>query len=607
MTKVLRKYTNSMKESINTLVWVWQTLIDPGSKKFAYRGILGLIMGGSLSMIVPWILGERIIPIIQAEKYMSQTVWFWFAIMGIAVIVSRSGMYFFERNRERQAGLNLGCIDDVISKKMFEKSLGQHVREKKYLGIANIEKGRARVQAVYEMIMFQALPVLNMILFSFLFLCIMNPLIGGIVSIIFVVYVSWSLYLNHHVSIVGKGLDEEFRAINRHRVERWEKSSRVIISGQAKTEVRLTKEKFKEIISRDLSFWLWFINQASFRGTLSRLSIVAIMIVGIWQFTRGDIAIGELLPIFMWSQNIIDNLWQIGHIEHQVNWNMPSIKSLRCAIELPPDIVDAPNAINLPKKPINISFDNISYGYAGETVIRDISFDINTGEKVALIGPSGAGKSTLVKLLLRAMNPDSGDIIVNGTNLKDIKRDSWCGALGYIPQKPVIFDGTIRENLLYGVPYQDRETPETAKLLKEVMENLQVNFSGRMDTGLDTFVGYDGLELSGGEQQRVAAAAAVMHQPRFMIIDEATSSLDSETEQSFQYGLEKILTGERSAIIIAHRLSTLKRCDKFIVLRPLQEVQEGENQIEAIANSFEELYCVSKTFQKLANAQGLMV
>jgi len=239
--------------------------------------------------------------------------------------------------------------------------------------------------------------------------------------------------------------------------------------------------------------------------------------------------------------------------------------------------------------------------------LRDINFTIAPGEKVALIGPSGAGKSSIMKLLLRFMDPSEGEIWINGHRLQDVQLTSWMGHVGYIPQEAQIFDGTIRYNLTFGLS-EERQRTITDEELWEVMRLLRIDFGARLDNGLNTVVGRDGMKLSGGERQRLMAGAAVIKRPIFMVIDEATSSLDSTTEKAVQEGLRKVLSGPAGALIVAHRLSTVRTiCNCFIVLRKPEDTPDGESQIEAVAGSFEELYRISPTFRQLADDQDIRI
>jgi ABC-type multidrug transport system fused ATPase/permease subunit len=328
----------------------------------------------------------------------------------------------------------------------------------------------------------------------------------------------------------------------------------------------------------------------------------------------------------MYATKVSESIWHIGHIEHQINWNMPAIRTAMLTLTVPPDITDKPNVIELKRKNgVRVEMRNVSYAYAREKrdlpglpadtnggskpappILRNVSFTIAPGEKAALIGPSGAGKTTIMRLLMRYMDPPSGAIFIDGHDLRDVRLSSWLNLIAYVPQQAQVFDGTIRDNLLYRFTDEPILVPDEE--LWAIMRKLKIDFGDRLTDGLDTRVGRHGIELSGGEQQRLMIGAAAMRKPIFMVVDEATASLDATTEKAVQKGLEDVLGDHMGALIITHRLSTVRRlCSKFFVLRDAEGLASGESQLEASAGSFEELYEISPTFRMLADDQGVVV
>lgn len=252
---------------------------------------------------------------------------------------------------------------------------------------------------------------------------------------------------------------------------------------------------------------------------------------------------------------------------------------------------------------MRIKLKNVGVTYGKTKVLRDVSFDIVPGDRVALMGATGSGKSTIAKLVGLLREPDYGQLLIDGHpsthwNYADVLRH-----VGHIVQEAQLISGSVRENGLLAVHQSDLKqvTDEDVWRVCDMLSpDLRKVFG--VD-GLDRNVGKQGLALSGGQKQRVCIARSLIKQPHFLIVDEATSALDAITQEAVQIGMESLLHPNASALIIAHRLSTLSRCNKFIVLRPVADCEPGENQVEAIAQTMEELYEISPTFRKLRDAE----
>lgn len=222
-----------------------------------------------------------------------------------------------------------------------------------------------------------------------------------------------------------------------------------------------------------------------------------------------------------------------------------------------------------------IEFRNVTFAYPSRpdvNVLRDISFTIKPGEKVALVGPSGAGKSTLTQLLFRFFDPTEGEIIMDEDPLKNYEIRRLRSALALVPQEVLLFGGTIEENIAYGKPSAVSEEIHAAAKLANALEFIQ-----GFPEGMNTLVGDRGVQLSGGQRQRIAIARAFLRDPSILVLDEATSNLDAESERLLQLGLHKLIEG-RTALVIAHRLSTVRRMDRILVLENGSITEEGSHE-----------------------------
>lgn len=255
---------------------------------------------------------------------------------------------------------------------------------------------------------------------------------------------------------------------------------------------------------------------------------------------------------------------------------------------------------------MDISFNSVSLEFDGSQVLRDISFDIPQGARVALIGESGSGKSSIAGLLMRKLDPSSGVVIVNSVPLQKYNLSSVLEHIGIILQRPEMVSGDVRENILLAMSkhsMKEIDDDDIWQVLDAISPTMRKRFNGK---GLDTLVGKQGMQLSGGEQQRICIARALIKKPEMLIVDEATASLDAKNQAMVQEGIDIALGAERvSALVIAHRFSTLKNCNKFVVIRKLDTCKKDEPQIEAICASLPELYEQSPTFRELANYEGV--
>jgi subfamily B ATP-binding cassette protein MsbA len=233
-----------------------------------------------------------------------------------------------------------------------------------------------------------------------------------------------------------------------------------------------------------------------------------------------------------------------------------------------------------------IQFENVSFTYDGiHDVLRDISFRADPGTVTALVGSSGSGKSTTIGLISAFYTPTKGRILVDGTDLSTVRLDSYRTRLGVVLQESFLFDGTIRDNVSFSRPDATEEEILRACKIARVDE-----FAESFTDKYDTVVGERGVKLSGGQRQRISIARAILAEPRILILDEATSSLDSESEQMIQQGLSYLMKG-RTTFVIAHRLSTIRRADQILVMEQGQIVERGTHEeLYAVHGRYYDLY-----------------
>ena len=223
----------------------------------------------------------------------------------------------------------------------------------------------------------------------------------------------------------------------------------------------------------------------------------------------------------------------------------------------------------------NVSFQNVSFSYPSRPevqVLKDVNFTANFGQKIAIVGPSGAGKSTISSLLLRFYDIDGGQILIDDKNIYDYELENLRGNMSIVPQDVILFGGSIRENIAYGKPNATEE-----EIMIAAKQANAFDFVNGFPEKFDTLVGERGIKLSGGQRQRIAIARALLKNPSILILDEATSSLDSESEKLVQEALENLMEG-RTSIIIAHRLSTIRSADAILVLNDGKIAEKGTHK-----------------------------
>ncbi|SFV79956.1 Lipid A export ATP-binding/permease protein MsbA [hydrothermal vent metagenome] len=297
------------------------------------------------------------------------------------------------------------------------------------------------------------------------------------------------------------------------------------------------------------------------QGAVIAIGVTIILIQASQGVVDQNLSLGDLIMIQALLLQLFMPLGSLGIIYRQIKHNFIDMNNMFDLLERTSEVQDADHAPDLDIAHGRIEFNHVSFAYKGkEAVLNDISFSIEPGQKVAIVGSSGSGKSTLAKLLFRFYDVSSGEILIDGQNIKLLNQSSVQSAIGVVPQDTVMFNESIYYNIAYGKPNAtDDEVKRAAKL------SFIESFIDQLPQGYDTVVGERGLKLSGGEKQRLAIARVLLKNPPILIFDEATSALDSYSEKMVQKALMS-LSSEHTTLVIAHRLSTIVDADKIIVL-----------------------------------------
>ncbi len=324
---------------------------------------------------------------------------------------------------------------------------------------------------------------------------------------------------------------------------------------------------------------------------VSTLVRAAIFVVGLLVLTPAAVSLGTIVAMTSYASSFWQPIMNLSNIFNNFINNIAYLERIFEPLDEPATIADKPNAKDIGDITGEVKFDDVTFSYEqGKTVLEHISFDVKPGESVALVGPTGAGKSTIVSLLSRFYDLDSGKITIDGKDISQATLHSLRSQMGIMLQDSFIFSGTIYDNIRYGrLDATEEEIREAAKIV------CADEFISEMKDGYMTEVNERGSKLSGGQKQLISFARTLLSDPKILVLDEATSSIDARTEKLLQKGLQRLLVG-RTSFIIAHRLSTIKNCDKIMYI---------DNKGIAECGTHDELIAKKGEYYKLYTAQHL--
>ena len=302
------------------------------------------------------------------------------------------------------------------------------------------------------------------------------------------------------------------------------------------------------------------------------LASVGIMGLGASMIMSGDLSVGDLFAFTLYLGFLIAPIVQMGNIGSQITEAFAGLDRTDEILSLKPEHAEPSRTITLDEVQGDIRFEDVDFSYEeGNPVLTSISFEAPAGSVTALVGSSGSGKTTIAGLAASFLKPNGGKILIDGQDLSRVTLDSYRSRLGVVLQDDFLYEGTIRENILFA-----RSEASTTELSESVAAAHVSEFTDRFDEGLDTLIGERGVKLSGGQKQRVTIARALLADPRILILDEATSNLDTESELYIQQSLDQLLKG-RTTFVIAHRLSTIRRADQILVVEDGEIVERGRH------------------------------
>jgi ATP-binding cassette subfamily B protein len=454
---------------------------------------------------------------------------------------------------------------------LHQLSLRFHLERKTGAISRDLERGTASVSTLMNFMVFSIIPI------AVEFTLVAVILLGNYApAFALVTFATVAVYVIFTIKIT------EWRMDHRHEMNRLDsQSSNQAVDSLINYEtVKYFNNEKLELARYDATLGQWEDVAVKSQTSMSLLnfgqsSIIAIgvtiiMFLAANSVVNGGMSIGDLVMVNAFMLQLFLPLGSLGIVYRQVKYTLADMDMVFRLLEIPQEVRDVPNASELQVTQGEIRFEQVDFGYQAERqILRGVSFSVPAGTKLAVVGHSGAGKSTLSRLIYRFYDVTGGRVLIDGQDIAQVSQASLRKAIGIVPQDTVLFNDTIRYNLQYGNPQATQAEIERAADMAHIR-----TFIDSLPDGWETVVGERGLKLSGGEKQRVAIARAILKQPPILIFDEATSSLDSATEQAIQQTLHEV-AGRHTTLMIAHRLSTIVDADRILVLDKGQVVEQG--------------------------------
>jgi len=468
---------------------------------------------------------------------------------------------------QRRVGLD-------VFRHLYELDLDFHLSRKTGGLSREMERGTRGISFLLRFALFNIIPTfLEILLVSTILLVSYNYQFALIALMSVIIYIGFSVYITEWRTGFVRVANQMDNKANTRAIDALLNYETVKYFGNEDYEADLYDSSLANWESARLKNRLSLTALNSGQAFIIAASITSMMFIAAQEVQNGSMSLGDLVLVNAFMIQLFMPLNVLGFVYRELKASLADIETLFKLLQQTPKVIDQPNAVEIKAGPKSIHFKNVNFHYhPNRPILKNINFSIEAGQRVAIVGRSGSGKSTLARLLFRFYDVSGGQILLNDQDIREVTQNSLRSEIGVVPQDTVLFNDTIYHNIHYGLPNAAEREVHQAANSSHLSE-----FISQLPDGYDTIVGERGLKISGGEKQRIAIARVILKNPQILIFDEATSSLDSEAEQTINQSLNQI-SKHHSTLVIAHRLSTIVDADQILVLDQGKIIEKGKHQ-----------------------------
>jgi glucan exporter ATP-binding protein len=421
------------------------------------------------------------------------------------------------------------------------------------------------------------------------FTLVLNWRLGSVLVLLLMLFAGLTIFVLRKTEVLQGTVEHYNTSLAEHAADALGNVPVVQSFTRIENEATAMREIIQQVLNAQIPVLSWWAVAAVATRAAATLTVLAIFLLGTWLNMHGLASVGEIVSFMSLSSLLIAKMEQAVSFVNHLFLQGPKIAEFFDILDTVPSVRDLPGARAIGKLRGEVRFEDVSFSYDGKTAaVADLTLDVRPGDRIALVGATGSGKSTTLGLLHRAFDPQSGRILVDGVDIRQVTLASLRQNIGVVFQEPMLFARSIADNIRVGRP-----AASDAEVMLAVERAQAADFVGRSPDGLNTVIGERGRSLSGGERQRLSIARALLKDPPILILDEATSALDAGTEAKLQIALEEVMQG-RTTFVIAHRLATIRNADRILLFERGRIVEAG---------SFDDLVARNGRFAELARAQ----